>query len=49
MVIKMGQIEDYHKRNSEMFIKLYPELIDIEIYYARHNRYGDKGHINPAN
>lgn len=27
-----------------MFINLYPELKNIEIYYARHDRYGDKGY-----
>lgn len=40
----MDQIEEYHKRNAKIFIELYPELKDIEIYYARHDRYNDKGH-----
>ena len=40
----MDQIEEYHKRNAEIFDKLYPELNDIAIYYSRHDRYNDKGH-----
>lgn len=40
---KMDEIELYHKRNSEKFDELYPELEDIEIYYDRHDRYASEG------
>ena len=39
----MDTIEQYHKRNAEMFEKLYPELENIEISYADQTY----GHTHP--
>ena len=39
----MNHIDEYHRRNSDMFNKLFPELEDIEIFYYDRRGPGDSG------
>lgn len=45
----MSNIDEYHRRNSDMFNKLFPELEGIEIFYYDRRGPGDSGtkHVMP--